>query len=705
MKNLLNGVKFPAIEIERVVPTRQTTLDNIFRISQERVIENGSRKRGMKERKDEVEVKERENEVDIVDLSIERIDSNPIQRLQLRPEDKRICTPDVNHKMEAYKKVLALVVSGLPLTWDRSRIEHEEHEEHEEDEAKAVFEHLLKPFIGTRSTFMYWKDEMIKDVKSVLKNIISRLQSFAICTDAWSVMRPAVHLQVVFLNAFHHNTFFSLLLDSMPIESTEANCIQNATQKVLGEYGIGQKQNVVCTCDGASSNKKAYEGERSECNSHLFDNVLRHFLWSNKSTPKFKGTKNGLTYEESKLICMHMDFINNTCKSIHGNSGKLFKSFVEQFRPINTDYSDFSLPQMICPTRWIGIADQMRYLLKYGRLYHRFQLAHNEMSTGLMKHLLILQETAWLVFLLEKAMNLLTPSDKPTLHLVLPIREAMMTILNSEPCTSFTHSESKAIIKAIKYELNNGLLSVKENDIHHKRCMVATSLYPYASHIISPEQLEKYIAVTKEYYVAYSTSHQHDVIHTKDGEKNMEFPDLDNILSLLHKQPRIPLWTIGGREENQSTNHLVDILKPSSSKFELEGSKGISLGYYLPIEQFVYRNKSISLANAIDVLAKLRDEIAVLEYAGIVEEGSVEEIQIPLQPVGKQIMGSVKLTKKKKKAMKGQQLLEGRKRHRMERFGYKETPTKARMKSQSNNLNHRNEKGRKQVGESKGIEG
>ena len=63
MKNLLNGVKFPAIEIERVVPTRQTTLDNIFRISQERVIENGSRKRGMKERKDEVEVKERENEV------------------------------------------------------------------------------------------------------------------------------------------------------------------------------------------------------------------------------------------------------------------------------------------------------------------------------------------------------------------------------------------------------------------------------------------------------------------------------------------------------------------------------------------------------------------------------------------------------------------------------------------------------------------
>ena len=107
---------------------------------------------------------------------------------------------------------------------------------------------------------------------------------------------------------------------------------------------------------------------------------------------------------------------------------------------------------------------------------------------------------------------------------------------------------------------------MRENDIHHKRCMVATSLYPYASHITSSEQLEKYIAVAKEYYINFSTSHQHehDVIRTKDGEKNLDFPDLDNIMSLLHNQPRTPLWTSGKRGENQSTNHLVDILKPSS---------------------------------------------------------------------------------------------------------------------------------------------
>jgi len=60
-----------------------------------------------------------------------------------------------------------------------------------------------------------------------------------------------------------------------------------------------------------------------------------------------------------------------------------------------------------------------------------------------------------------------------------------MTILNSEPCTSFTHPEAKAIIKAIKYEFEHELFAVRENDIHPKRYMVTASLYPYASHITS----------------------------------------------------------------------------------------------------------------------------------------------------------------------------------------------------------------------------
>ena len=64
MENLLNGVKFPTIKIERVVPTRQTTLDNTFHVAQVRAIEDGSRKRGGKRR--EAEEKENEKEKQMI---------------------------------------------------------------------------------------------------------------------------------------------------------------------------------------------------------------------------------------------------------------------------------------------------------------------------------------------------------------------------------------------------------------------------------------------------------------------------------------------------------------------------------------------------------------------------------------------------------------------------------------------------------------
>ncbi len=251
-------------------------------------------------------------------------------------------------------------------------------------------------------------------------------------------------------------------------------------------------------------------------------------------------------------------------------------------------------------------------------------------------------------------MSLLTPSDKPTLHLVLPDSSrsndgnpqfTTMHIIHSSWSKSYYQSYQ---IWAWEWS------ACSEGEWYSSQALYGCHLsLSICSHITSPEQLKKYIATAKEYNIAFSTSHQHDVIRTKDGEKRMDFPDFDNIISLLHNQSRMPLWNTGKRGENQSTTHLVNLLKPSSTKFELEGSKNISLVYYLPYEQFVYRKKSISFTEAIDVLVNLREEIVTFEWEGIVEEGSVEEIQIPLQPVGKQA-NSAKLTVKQKKAMKGQ---------------------------------------------------
>ena len=91
-------------------------------------------------------------------------------------------------------------------------------------------------------------------------------------------------------------------------------------------------------------------------------------------------------------------------------------------------------------------------------------------------------------------MNLMTPSNKSTLHLVLSIREALSVVINSKSCISFTSDESRVMIKTIQYELNEGILSIQENECYRK-CMVAIVLYPFASLIIYEETLKKYIDV------------------------------------------------------------------------------------------------------------------------------------------------------------------------------------------------------------------
>ena len=39
-------------------------------------------------------------------------------------------------------------------------------------------------------------------------------------------------------------------------------------------------------------------------------------------------------------------------------------------------------------------------------------------------------------------------------------------------------------------------------------------------------------------------------------------------IDIRNKQPHTPLWTSGKGGENQSTNHLVDILNPSSTSWK-----------------------------------------------------------------------------------------------------------------------------------------
>ena len=117
----------------------------------------------------------------------------------------------------------------------------------------------------------------------------------------------------------------------------------------------------------------------------------------------------------------------------------------------------------------------------------------------------ILQETAWLVFLLEHCMSLLMVSDKPTLHLVIPILEGLKTILHSPPCTDFTSDEAKEMIKLVKlimFELKEGCLSIDKPEYKEYKdyCYIATYLFPEADNLVNEETLSTAKEKTKEYF-------------------------------------------------------------------------------------------------------------------------------------------------------------------------------------------------------------
>ena len=67
------------------------------------------------------------------------------------------------------------------------------------EEERQVFNFLLFQTIGTHNEFYQDGVILMNCVKEVWKSNIQHLNSFSLCTDVWSVTKPAVHFQAVML--------------------------------------------------------------------------------------------------------------------------------------------------------------------------------------------------------------------------------------------------------------------------------------------------------------------------------------------------------------------------------------------------------------------------------------------------------------------------------------------------------------------------
>ena len=110
---------------------------------------------------------------------------------------KRITT-DILRTLNIFKRVLSLVISDIPLSWSKSNQKLKNRMTDEEmEEERQVFNFLLFQTIGIHNEFYQYGLILMNCVKEVWKSNIQHLNSFSLCTDVWSVTKPAVHFQAV----------------------------------------------------------------------------------------------------------------------------------------------------------------------------------------------------------------------------------------------------------------------------------------------------------------------------------------------------------------------------------------------------------------------------------------------------------------------------------------------------------------------------
>ena len=110
---------------------------------------------------------------------------------------KRI-TADILRTRNIFKRVLSLVISDIPLSWSkRNQKLKNRMTDKEMKKERQVFNFPLFQTIGTHNEFYQDGLILMNCVKEVWKSNIQHLNSFSLCTDVWSVTKPAVHFQAV----------------------------------------------------------------------------------------------------------------------------------------------------------------------------------------------------------------------------------------------------------------------------------------------------------------------------------------------------------------------------------------------------------------------------------------------------------------------------------------------------------------------------
>ena len=450
------------------------------------------------------------------------------------------------------KRLLLTLALNVPFSW---------YEKVKKNFGVAIADELTKFLHPNPNSIL---PDTVQGMRKAIDNYISSERYISMCCDGWSVTKPSVSLEAYVITVFKKNQYHSFLHDIVSYDSTTAEVLSTTVTKIRTELG---KRLSFITTDGASNNKAAFGNNRSICFCHAINTVVTHMMDCSDKRRE-SGVKHGINIEEAQCILAHFGGIRDICTKVRGHMSKEFKEWCSDWKDVNVDFPGSPpLPESFCITRWIGIATEMRWVLQYGYLLYRFSLVqgYTEELKGLFYNLDVLQETAWLIFLLEKCMSLLMVDNKPTFHLVIPILEGIREALSSSPCKEFKHRESKSMMKLILFELDEGALSLNSPELaaYKKSCMTATALFPEAHKLVSESVLKECENAASEMFNTILKEHNLD--------QNTNCNDFDYIIKTLRRKDKYCL----------KDDDFLNILKPSANALRFRGLSAITKLFFI----------------------------------------------------------------------------------------------------------------------------
>ena len=267
-------------------------------------------------------------------------------------ESGKIIVPIPEDKVLYMKRILLMIIFQLSLTINQKLTDYED-----------FLQSVLHFKLPCRNTVVKYLPDMCSSIKQVLKRYLVDKKGYSFACDGWSVVKPYVSLESYFICIYHHNKYQSFLLDCKHFESSTANNLIAGLKDIQKEFN--KQEPSVVTCDGAKNNEKAFADHRITCNCHAIDLVLKHFAECN--------SKYEFTADEKEKISNFYSFMDKITNSLQFKAGRNFQAWVKSFSSLNIDFDDnVCLPEVVSPTRWIGIAIKLKWFYNYGMLHWRY---------------------------------------------------------------------------------------------------------------------------------------------------------------------------------------------------------------------------------------------------------------------------------------------------------------------------------------------